>query len=161
MCRRSTCTYSVGNTRLPTHVAFDLIWFNGADLRRLSLTERRRRLQHILPKGSTIISEALSVTGTGHKLFELMCANDIEGIVTKRLTGSYNPRVRRLNTKTPTTRGTKAGPNCSTNRLGGLPGTFASPGIKTDPGVAPWKGDRLWPNARRSVPARRRGAYAP
>jgi hypothetical protein len=45
----------------------------------------RRRLQNILPKGSATIGEALSVTGTGNKLFELMCAHDLEGIVAKRL----------------------------------------------------------------------------
>jgi ATP-dependent DNA ligase len=43
-------------------VAFDVIWLNGVDLRALPLTERRRHLQNILPKGSAIISEALSVT---------------------------------------------------------------------------------------------------
>jgi len=48
------------NARLPTYVAFDLIWLNGGDLRRLPLTERRRRLQDILPKVSAIISEGLS-----------------------------------------------------------------------------------------------------
>jgi ATP-dependent DNA ligase len=53
-------------------VAFDLIWLNGADLRPLPRTERRLRLQGILPKGSAVISEALSVTGTGHKLFGLI-----------------------------------------------------------------------------------------
>ena len=41
----------------------------------------RRRLQSILPKGSPIVSEALSVTGRGYELFELMCSNDLEGIV--------------------------------------------------------------------------------
>src|SRR5215472_18901667 len=61
------------DTRAPAYVAFDLIWRNGADLRALPLTERRRHLQNILPRGSAIISEALSVTGRGHKLFELMC----------------------------------------------------------------------------------------
>jgi bifunctional non-homologous end joining protein LigD len=73
------------DTRAPAYVAFDLVWLNGADLRPLPLTERRRHLQNILPKGSTIISEPLSVTGTGHKLFELMCAHDLEGVVAKRL----------------------------------------------------------------------------
>jgi bifunctional non-homologous end joining protein LigD len=62
-----------------------VIWLNGADLRPLPLTERRRHLQSILPKGSAIISGPLSVTGSGHKLFELMCAHDLEGIVAKRL----------------------------------------------------------------------------
>jgi bifunctional non-homologous end joining protein LigD len=65
-------------------VAFDLLWLNGADLRPLPLTERRRYLRNILPKGSAIISEALSVTGTGHKLFQLMCEHDLEGIVVSR-----------------------------------------------------------------------------
>jgi bifunctional non-homologous end joining protein LigD len=53
--------------RAPAYVAFDVIWLNGADLRALPLSERRRQLQNILPKGSSIVSEALSVTGTGHK----------------------------------------------------------------------------------------------
>jgi ATP-dependent DNA ligase len=74
---------------------------NGADLRPLPLTERRQRLQSILPKGSAIISEALSVTGTGHKLFELMRAHDLEGIVAKRLKDAYGPRVRWLKIKNP------------------------------------------------------------
>jgi len=44
-------------------VAFDVIWLNGDDVRVQPLTDRRRHLQNILPKGSAIISEALSVTG--------------------------------------------------------------------------------------------------
>ena len=51
------------DVRAPVYVAFDVIWLNGVDLRALPLTERRRHLQNILPKGSAIISEALSVTG--------------------------------------------------------------------------------------------------
>jgi bifunctional non-homologous end joining protein LigD len=69
----------------PAYVAFDILWLNGDDLRSLSLGERRRRLQSILPKGSPILSEALSVAGRGRELFELMCANDLEGIVAKRV----------------------------------------------------------------------------
>jgi bifunctional non-homologous end joining protein LigD len=70
--------------RLPRrarYVAFDILWLNGTDLRALPLSERRKRLQAILPEGSPIVSEALSVIGRGRELFELMCANDLEGIV--------------------------------------------------------------------------------
>ena len=53
------------------------------------------------PRGLGIISEALSVTGRGHKLFELMCAHDLEGVVAKRLKDGYGSRVRWLKIKNP------------------------------------------------------------
>ena len=87
--------------RPPAYVAFDLLWLDGADLRLLPLAERRRQLQSILPQRSAVMSEALSVTGTGHKLFELMCAHDLEGIVAKRLKDPYGPRARWLKIKNP------------------------------------------------------------
>ena len=85
-----TCSETCGNL---SYVAFDVIWLNGIDLRALPLTERRRHLQNILPKGSTIISEALSVMGRGHQLFELMCAHDLEGVVAKRPRDGYGSRA--------------------------------------------------------------------
>ena len=87
--------------RAPSYVAFDLIWLDGTDLRALPLTERRLRLQNILPKGSAILSESLSVRSRGNELFELMCAHDLEGIVAKRLKDPYAPRVRWLKIKNP------------------------------------------------------------
>jgi ATP-dependent DNA ligase len=76
------------------YIAFDLLWLNGIDLQSLPLSERRRALQAILPKGSAIVSEALSVEGRGRELFELMCTNELEGIVAKRLVDPYDPRVK-------------------------------------------------------------------
>jgi len=43
-------------SRRPTYVAFDLLWLNGADLRALPLSERRRRLQAVLPQESLALS---------------------------------------------------------------------------------------------------------
>jgi bifunctional non-homologous end joining protein LigD len=74
---------------------------NGADLRYLPLSERRRRLQSVLPKRSSLISEALAVEGRGREFFELMCAYDLEGIVAKRLDEPYEPRTRWLKIKNP------------------------------------------------------------
>jgi bifunctional non-homologous end joining protein LigD len=65
----------------------------------LPLSERRQRLQAVLPEASAIVSEALSVTGRGCELFDLMCANDLEGIVAKRADDPYEPRVRWLKIK--------------------------------------------------------------
>ena len=82
-------------------MAFDLLWLDGTDLRALPLSERRRRLQSILLKGPPIVSEALSVEGRGRELFELMCTNDLEGIVAKRLANPYDTCVRWLKIKNP------------------------------------------------------------
>src|SRR5262245_16273637 len=51
----------------PAYIAFDIVWLNGVDLRSLPLHERRERLLSVLPKGSAIVSEALSVAGRGRK----------------------------------------------------------------------------------------------
>jgi ATP-dependent DNA ligase len=56
-------------------------------------------LQDILPKGSRVISEALSVQGRGRDLFELICAHDLEGIVARRLDVPYDPRTKWLKVK--------------------------------------------------------------
>jgi bifunctional non-homologous end joining protein LigD len=85
----------------PAYAAFDLLWIDGADLRTLPLSERRQRLQAMLSATSPIISEALSVTGRGCELFNLMCANDLEGIVAKRLADPYDTRARWLKIKNP------------------------------------------------------------
>ena len=87
--------------RSASYVAFDVLWADGADLRSLPLGERRRRLQSILPKGSPIVSEALSVEGRGRELFELMRTNDLEGIVAKRFADPYDTRVRWLKINNP------------------------------------------------------------
>jgi bifunctional non-homologous end joining protein LigD len=88
-------------TRRPAYVAFDLLWLNGTDLRSLPLSERRRRLRHILPVASSGVSEALSVESRGRELFELMCSHDLEGIVAKRLADPYEPRTRWFKVKNP------------------------------------------------------------
>jgi ATP-dependent DNA ligase len=91
----------VQSTRKPAYVPFDLLWLNGADLRALPLSERRRRLHGIVPAQSRLISKALSVVGKGQELFELMRSHDLEGGVATRLADPYEPRVRWLKIKNP------------------------------------------------------------
>ena len=87
--------------RSAAYVAFDLLWLDGVDLRWMPLQERRKRLQAILPEASSIVSEPVSVVGRGRELFSLMVANDLEGIVAKRLADPYEPRTRWLKIKNP------------------------------------------------------------
>src|SRR5690348_7895902 len=88
-------------TGKPAYVAFDLLWLNGADLRSLPLSKRRRCLQSVLPKGSSVISEALGVEERGRDLFKLMEVHDLEGIVAKRRDDPYDSRVKWLKIKNP------------------------------------------------------------
>jgi len=88
-------------TRAPAYVAFDILWADGTDLRALPLSKRRQRLRNIVPKGSAILSAALSVEGRGRQFFDLVRAHDLEGIVAKRLSDPYEPRTRWLKIKNP------------------------------------------------------------
>lgn len=85
----------------PTYIAFDMLWLNGVDLRPLPLVERRARLHQVIPPESPIISECLAVEGEGKKLFALMCINDLEGIVAKRLRDPYTKRTKWYKIKNP------------------------------------------------------------
>ena len=105
-------------TGAPAYVAFDLLWIDCADPRALPLNERRKRLRTILPRGSPVVTEALSVTGRGRELFELMRAHDLE---------ASSPSARRIRmtrasggskSKTRITCRTKVGANCSTDQRG-------------------------------------------
>jgi bifunctional non-homologous end joining protein LigD len=82
-------------------VAFDLLWSRGIDLRSLPFSERRTRLEGILPKVSRLVSLALSVVGRGDELFALMRSHDLEGIVAKRLADPYERQVKWLKIKNP------------------------------------------------------------
>lgn len=82
-------------------MAFDLLWADGADLCALPLSERRQRLQGILPTGSPFFPETLSVVGRVCEINDLICAHDLEGIVAKRLADRYEPRVRWLKIENP------------------------------------------------------------
>src|SRR5207244_8920538 len=73
--------------------AFDLLWVDGEDLRRLPLRERLRRLAALLtPMGAIRRSEGF--VGTGVALFEAAREQGIEGIVAKRLDSIYQPGAR-------------------------------------------------------------------
>ncbi len=68
--------------------AFDLL-DAGGDLRSLPLTLRKQRLTALLPPGEPRIQFAEHVVGAGEKLFEAMCAEGLEGIVSKRIDAPY------------------------------------------------------------------------
>ena len=81
-----------GDPEVEVHfVAFDLLWFDGNDVRPLPFDDRRAALGHVLePGGPIVLSEALA--GDAEQLLASACALGWEGLIAKRRGSSYQPR---------------------------------------------------------------------
>ena len=75
----------------PCFVAFDLLWLNGQDLRRLPLISRKAALREIVPAQSSVLLCSDFVREHGRELFRVVCESDLEGIVAKPQTSLYTP----------------------------------------------------------------------
>ncbi len=63
--------------------------FDGDDLRRLPLSQRKGKLQKLLRRSADGIQYVEHLEGDGDKVFEAACKLGLEGIVSKRLTAPY------------------------------------------------------------------------
>ena len=72
---------------------FDLLWYNGRDIRTMPLLQRRALLKKMLPNNPTLrFSDAIS--GKGHTLFKEMQHRGLEGMVAKNANSTYKEGVR-------------------------------------------------------------------
>jgi ATP-dependent DNA ligase len=71
--------------------AFDLLWLDGADLRPLPLSERKRLLAELLPEDTGPLYKILTLDEYGRALFGAIKKMDLEGIVAKRKADPYGP----------------------------------------------------------------------
>jgi bifunctional non-homologous end joining protein LigD len=70
--------------------AFDLVWLNGHDFRRIPLVERKARLNEFVRASRCArLLYAQHIDGTGKQFFREICARDLEGVVAKRKMGMY------------------------------------------------------------------------
>ena len=81
--------------RRPTYVAFDLLIADGIDLRPLPLRDRKARLARIAKRAEGWIALTNGVVGEGRALYQAVVDADLEGIVAKKLTDPYNPKLTR------------------------------------------------------------------
>jgi bifunctional non-homologous end joining protein LigD len=78
------------------YMVFDLLADGGEDLMRFPLSDRRARLEQLIPVGDHVQISPLTV-GTGRALFEAAQSQLLEGIVAKRLDSAYVPGKRHPN----------------------------------------------------------------
>jgi bifunctional non-homologous end joining protein LigD len=74
----------------PVLAAFDLLWLDGVDIRKLPLIERKGQLEKLIHgTGGTRMLYSNHLDGDGIALFEEICRLDLEGIVAKRKRSIY------------------------------------------------------------------------
>jgi ATP-dependent DNA ligase len=77
----------------PTYVAFDLLIANGRDLR--PLEQRKAMLARIGKGADRWIALTNGIVAEGRALYRAVVEADLEGIVAKRLTDAYHPKLAR------------------------------------------------------------------
>jgi bifunctional non-homologous end joining protein LigD len=69
-------------------VAFDLLYLNGRDLRKLPLTERKAHLEKLIAGTDVQFSESFAVDGA--EMFKHVCKAGLEGVVSKVADSRYS-----------------------------------------------------------------------
>ena len=72
-----------------TYYAFDLLWLDGEDLRKLPLVQRKRRLQELLAGAEPALVYVEPLQGDGPTIYEHACRMGLEGVVSKRANSPY------------------------------------------------------------------------
>ena len=74
----------------PCFVAFDCLWLDGRDLRRLPLIERKRVLRGIVPRRRPCVQYLPHLHRRGVDLFTEVVQRDLEGVVAKLTHAPYD-----------------------------------------------------------------------
>ncbi|MBY3465746.1 ATP-dependent DNA ligase [Rhizobium laguerreae] len=71
-------------------MAFDLLYFDGRDIRQTELTSRRHLLEGLVPAaGEKAIRLSEEIEADGETLLRIACEHDLEGIIAKRRDSPY------------------------------------------------------------------------
>jgi len=76
--------------REPVYIVFDLLFYEGEDIRSLPLKERRAILDQIVKRYHSLQKSELFI-GCANKLYGTVCSMDLEGIVLKKTRCSLRP----------------------------------------------------------------------
>ncbi|QQV77781.1 DNA ligase D [Sphingomonas aliaeris] len=85
----STLKDAISNNKAMTLFAFDLLELDGERLEQLPNVQRKDRLRALIDGADDRLQFAEHIVGAGEKLFETMCREGYEGIVSKRAEAPY------------------------------------------------------------------------
>jgi bifunctional non-homologous end joining protein LigD len=71
------------------YFVFDILFLDGADLRDLPLTERRRKLRALIHSGHGAIRPTEEISGHGQSVLRQACRRHLEGVICKRADAPY------------------------------------------------------------------------
>src|SRR5579862_4126654 len=69
---------------------FDLPYVDGYDLRKVTLSERKRLLRAVVPEADAVVRYGIEVLGSGPDFFTQACKLKLEGVVSKRADSLYH-----------------------------------------------------------------------
>jgi bifunctional non-homologous end joining protein LigD len=76
------------------YYVFDIMWWNGYDLTKLPLTDRRKILEQVLPSENNVIRLSETFDATATELLKVVSKAGMEGIMAKREDSIYSPGDR-------------------------------------------------------------------
>ena len=100
----STLKEAIASAGDMTLFAFDLLRLDGRDVTDLPNVERKALLQPLIPAGDERLHYADHVVGSGEALFDAMCREGLEGVVSKRADAPYLGKRTKAWLKTKCTR---------------------------------------------------------
>jgi bifunctional non-homologous end joining protein LigD len=109
-----------------TYYAFDLLWLNGRDLRKMPLIERKRLLQTLLSDASARLIYVEFFEGDGATIYQHACRMGLKGIVSKRADSIYRPGRQESWIKTKCTKSDNFPIVAFVEKLGAHPRRIAS-----------------------------------
>lgn len=76
------------------YYVFDILWFEGRDLKALTLRERRKILESVMPSGNEVIRVSDQFETDGDAFYQAAKKMHLEGIIAKRADSTYQPGAR-------------------------------------------------------------------
>jgi bifunctional non-homologous end joining protein LigD len=110
---RATLSNLIKREGYIVYIAFDILWLDGNDLRDLPLIERKAILKKFASTEASCLQISPWIREKGIEFYRLICKHKLEGMIAKRIDGTYSERTPWYKIKNPNYKQNKNLPNFS------------------------------------------------